>query len=302
MRMGRLPEKPWTVDAVFRLVVAIFICVLMGAVVAAVIGYFGVAPHKSPALFVGGAVGALLLFAGALVVLARPWPLEKLLRNLLNFLLCAYGGFLLMFAIGRLSGSHTDQNTTLRAIIAVLSFQGAALILVHFFLRHHHTNWTEGFGFKVNTRRALALGLGVGLVVLPTVLALQGLSILVIEKLTPLHPQEQEAVEILRATEDWSSRIILGIATVILAPIAEEVIFRGILYPTIKRAGYPLAALWGTSILFGLIHLNIATFVPLTFLAIVLVCLYEYTGNLLACITVHSFFNAANFVALYYQK
>jgi len=299
MRTGRLPEKPWTVEAVARLLAAIIVCILMGAVIAAVITYFGVSPHKYPALFVAGVVGALGCFGGALCVLARPWPFEKFLRNLLILLVCVYGGFLLMFAIGRLSGNHTEsQNSTVRALIAVLSFQGAALILVQFFLRRHHTNWTEGFGFNVNPQHAVLLGLGAGVVVLPTVLGLQSVSVHVLEGLT-FHPQEQEAVEILRATSSWPDRFVLGIATIIIAPVAEEIIFRGILYPAIKRAGYPRIALWGTALLFGLIHLNVATFVPLTFLAVVLVLLYEHTGNLLTCITVHSFFNAANFVALY---
>ena len=57
-------------------------------------------------------------------------------------------------------------------------------------------------------------------------------------------------------------------------------------------------ALWGTSLLFALTHANAMTFVPLTFLAVVLVLLYEATDNLLAPILTHSLFNAANFVFL----
>jgi membrane protease YdiL (CAAX protease family) len=76
-------------------------------------------------------------------------------------------------------------------------------------------------------------------------------------------------------------------------------LFRGVLYPAVKRITNPQVALWGTALLFGAIHANLATFLPLTFLAVILVCLYEYTGNLLACITTHSLFNAANFLAVY---
>jgi membrane protease YdiL (CAAX protease family) len=59
--------------------------------------------------------------------------------------------------------------------------------------------------------------------------------------------------------------------------------------------------LWGTSLVFALTHANVATFLPLTFLAMVLVFLYERTGNLLAPIAAHSLFNAANYFALIYQ-
>jgi hypothetical protein len=303
IRTGRLPEKPWKVEAVIRLIASIIICVMIGAVAAAIIRYFSATQQKSIAILLGGSAGALAFFSVALFILARPWPFEKYLRNLLILLGSIYGGFFLMWTIGRVTGDHGElQNSTLRILIAVLAFQGAALVLVHFFLREHHTNWVEGFGLNNHLRHALLLGLGVGALTLPAVWALQGISSVILQWLT-FHPHEQEAVELLRATAAWSNRLVLGVATIVLAPIAEEVIFRGILYPAIKRAGYPRTALWGTAVLFGVIHVNLATFVPLAFLAVVLACLYEYTGNLLACITVHGFFNAANFIALYlFQK
>jgi len=74
--------------------------------------------------------------------------------------------------------------------------------------------------------------------------------------------------------------------------------FRGILYPVIKQAGYPRLAWWGTALLFALVHLNLVTFVPLLVLALLLTELYERTGNLLAPITAHLLFNALNFAAL----
>jgi hypothetical protein len=303
VRAGRLPEKPWKTDAVIRLGASIFVCVIIGALTATVISYLGEPERKSPAIFLAGSVGAFACFGAALFVLGRPWAFEKYLRNLLILLTCLYLGFFLMWWISRLIGDHEEpQNTTLRILIAILAFQGAALVLVHFFLREHHTDWTEGFGLNRNTGHALLLGTVLGLIILPIVLGLQSISILVLQWLT-FHPHEQETVELLRQTESWPNRLVLGIATILIAPAAEEVIFRGILYPLIKRAGYPRIALWSTAIVFGLIHFNLASFVPLTFLALILVWLYEYTGNLLACFTVHSLFNALNFIALYlFQK
>jgi hypothetical protein len=297
---GRLSEKPWRTEAIARFIASVIVCVMIGAVVSAVINYFSGPHQQSRALFLAGTIGAVACFAGALIVLGRPWPFEKFLRKLLALLICIYLGFFLMWVIGRLTGEHDDlQSSTLRILIGVLAFQGAAIVLVHFFLRQHHLTWAEGFGFKNNPGQALTLGACVGLASLPVIWTLQAISADVLQKLS-FHPQEQETVSLLRATDAWSNRALMGIATVLIAPVAEEIIFRGILYPAVKRAGYPRLALWGTSILFGLIHVNLGTFVPLTFLAVVLAYLYEYTGNLLACITVHCVFNAANFVALYF--
>ena len=66
---------------------------------------------------------------------------------------------------------------------------------------------------------------------------------------------------------------------VVLAPIAEEAIFRGVLYPAFRNRGHRWIGLWVTALLFGAIHVNLAAFVPLTFLALVFTWLYERTGN-----------------------
>ena len=81
---------------------------------------------------------------------------------------------------------------------------------------------------------------------------------------------------------------------VVLAPVAEEFIFRGLLYPFIKQLGWPRLALIGVNLLFALIHFDVATFLALFLLALALTWLYEKTDNLLAPIAVHSLFNATN--------
>ena len=88
----------------------------------------------------------------------------------------------------------------------------------------------------------------------------------------------------------------------IIAPIVEELLFRGILYPAIKQRGHRSLALWGTAIMFGIVHSNLVTFIPLTIFALILTFLYEETDNLLAPIAAHSMFNATNFAYLVYQS
>jgi membrane protease YdiL (CAAX protease family) len=302
MRTGRLPEKPWRVDAIVRLGASVVVCCLLGGVITMAFLYFGASHKTSALLFIAPSAGAIGSFAGALAFLARPWPFENYLRQLIGLLICIYAGFLLMWLAGRQIADKTGaEDSIVTMLITVLTFQGAALVLVHFFLRQHHTGWAEGFGFRNNPPHALLLGLCAGLIAVPVTWEMQIILGRVLESLT-FHPHEQEAVEILRNTEGWPNRLALGIATIVIAPIAEEILFRGILYPTIKRIGYPRLALWSTSIFFGAIHVNLAAFVPLTLLAITLIWLYEYTGNLLACITTHCLFNAANFVALYLSQ
>src|SRR5262249_29310342 len=112
-------------------------------------------------------------------------------------------------------------------------------------------------------------------------------------------PEQQQVVQTLLTDNTWPGRLVSGFVTIVLLPPAEEICFLGILYPWIKEAGFPRLALWGTALLFGAMHLNLTSFIPLTVLAIALTLLYERTDNLLAPITAHALFNAMNFVLLY---
>ena len=110
---------------------------------------------------------------------------------------------------------------------------------------------------------------------------------------------KRSTVQVLRRTTSVSGATALGIVAVFIAPVAEEMVFRGILYPAIKRAGYRRVALWSTSLIFAAMHMNVPSFVPLLVLAVLMVFIYERTNNLLSCIVAHSFFNATNFVSFY---
>ena len=183
--------------------------------------------------------------------------------------------------------------------MAALSFQGVALVFIWRFMREHRVGGRDAFGFSVNWKMALLLGAAVACLALPVSQVLQLASAEIMSRLS-VKPEIQPAMQALQNTVTWLDRVALGIAAIGLAPVAEEMLFRGILYPAVKQAGYPRAALWVTSLLFAVVHWNVATFVPLLLLAIALTLLYEKTNNLLAPITAHSLFNALNFAMFYF--
>jgi membrane protease YdiL (CAAX protease family) len=108
----------------------------------------------------------------------------------------------------------------------------------------------------------------------------------------------QQSVQALQKASSVVEIIYFGIMAIVAAPIVEETIYRGIIYPAIKQEGFPKTAMWATSILFAWSHFNLMTFIPLLFLSAVLIFLYETTDNLLAPMLTHSLFNAANFILL----
>jgi membrane protease YdiL (CAAX protease family) len=295
-----VPAKPWQADAIIRLVLSVIICAYAGSMLIGVVHY-AIAPAKvSSKWFFPLAGVALACLAVALVLLGKAWRPETMFRRAVALLCCGYGGLLVGAWVQRFSGVEAADTSLWRMAVITLSFQGASLILIWRFLREQHSTWAEAFGFSHQPRQALLLGTVGALVFLPIGWGLQQASALVITHLPLVHlkPQEQIPVHALRVSMSWGGRAALGAAAVLLAPVAEEMLFRGILYPVVKGFGYPRLALWGTSLLFAAVHLNLVTFVPLAALALVLTALYEWSNNLLASITTHVLFNALNFATL----
>lgn len=215
-----------------------------------------------------------------------------MLRLLLGIFMCVALGTLLTMLLRGANTAKTDLSLG-RMLVGVLSFQGAALVLGWRFVREHELSWSEAFGFRNRASAAVLFGALAVIVFFPMGRMLQLLSIHI---LTWLHldPTAQTAVEVLRLASRGPGLIAFGLVTVVVVPLAEELVFRGILYPAIKGYGFPRLALWGTSALFAAIHFNLTIFLPLLLLALVLTWLYEKTDNLLAPIAAHSLFNAVN--------
>jgi hypothetical protein len=184
------------------------------------------------------------------------------------------------------------------ALLSMLGFQGAAWLLIFIFLRQHQIGWRDAFGWRgPDLKKSLLLAVGALAITLPAVWLLQTFSCAVLEKIG-LPVENQRAVEIFLGIKSFWLRAVFGFITIVIVPVAEEFIFRGMLYPFVKQLGSPRAALFGVSAIFAAIHFDAGTFVPLFALALALTWLYEKTDNLLAPITMHSLFNATNLVVL----
>ena len=97
---------------------------------------------------------------------------------------------------------------------------------------------------------------------------------------------------------DLKHRAAVVFMVVILAPIAEEVIFRGYFYGVIRRYAGRIPAIAISSLLFAAIHVHLPSLLALGILGVILCLLYERVGSLWAPITMHAAFNASNIVAL----
>jgi len=85
--------------------------------------------------------------------------------------------------------------------------------------------------------------------------------------------------------------LLVVIAVVVLAPIAEEVFFRGVVFNALLREGGRRWAFIGSSALFALIHISVVALLPIFLLGLALAWVYQRTGNLLAPIAMHATVN-----------
>jgi membrane protease YdiL (CAAX protease family) len=110
------------------------------------------------------------------------------------------------------------------------------------------------------------------------------------------HPEKHELLEILDKTHDPKLATLLVITAVLIAPVYEELLFRGHLQTLLRyflRRPWPAILL--SSAAFALVH-PWWTQPPIFFLALCLGYAYERTNNLWVPILIHALFNATSVV------
>lgn len=188
------------------------------------------------------------------------------------------------------------------AKIAVFLINGAVLLLaLRLFLKAQKAGfktiglrrprWTDGF-----------YSLAAFPIYLLTLAATVAAAKLVMPGLNLDQKQELGFDSVYHGPELW----LIGASLVLLTPLIEEIIFRGLLYGSLKKALSVLTAAVTTSLLFAAGHLlesstgllfiaGIDTFV----LSLVLIYLREKTGGLWAGIGLHALKNAIAFMAVF---
>jgi membrane protease YdiL (CAAX protease family) len=88
----------------------------------------------------------------------------------------------------------------------------------------------------------------------------------------------------------------------VLAPMAEELYFRGFVFRTYLIAKGPLAAYVFGSALFALLHLNLPAVLPIFLLGALFSAAYHRTGSIIPSMVAHAVNNSVAFVILYFGE
>ena len=102
----------------------------------------------------------------------------------------------------------------------------------------------------------------------------------------------QDVVSMFMELDGFFPKAFACLSIVLFAPIAEELFFRGLLYPVFK------AAAAAVSFLFSLIHASAYAALPIFLMGLVLVCAYERTNSIVSPVVAHSLFNLVNVAML----
>jgi membrane protease YdiL (CAAX protease family) len=141
--------------------------------------------------------------------------------------------------------------------------------------------------------RNVLLGLGSYVVAAPIVLAIMLLTIRVFK------PTPHAIEKIISHSPTYANFILATVAAVVIAPLQEELLFRGILMPWLRRVLGARSGIALSALVFAVLHSDAwPAPIPLFVLALFLGYLAHHTNSLIGPITLHATFNAVSMTLL----
>ncbi|MHC4124678.1 MAG: lysostaphin resistance A-like protein [Planctomycetota bacterium] len=186
---------------------------------------------------------------------------------------------------------NTLMDNSLMSIFGLIT-----ILIIISFARQHFYEGLKGFGLKIKT---IPKDFGFAVInltaVLPIVLITLRLTIFFGKILFGQHfeltPHQQ--LEIAKNYPQMDIRIVIIILAVFIAPVLEEMLFRGLFQTIIRTYLFrPWLSIMLSSCIFVTVHANPQHWPGLLMLSLCLGYSYEKSGSLLRPIFIHSIFNA----------
>jgi membrane protease YdiL (CAAX protease family) len=161
---------------------------------------------------------------------------------------------------------------------------------------------TEQFGLaRLPAGRLIALSLLVCGAVIFIELPLGALVDRAMTALNFPHP-EQESVDLFRHLTRRSDVALFLFQAAVIAPLLEELFFRGFLFTFLKNYTSTGLALFLSAGIFAFAHVNLGSVVQLWLLGLVLGLAYEHTGSLLLPMGIHACWNYLTAMSLLFER
>ncbi|MDQ2867091.1 MAG: CPBP family intramembrane metalloprotease [Verrucomicrobiota bacterium] len=215
------------------------------------------------------------------------WP-----EAILAAFLIALFSLSLLAHLGTRSVISNIQNKDLleNAILAI-----GLIVLISLVLKLRGFSVTELAGFnRFGVSRVLATGVVLLITAYPLIFAAEWLS----ATFAGTGNERQGIIELFSGSESMTQRIMIIVLGVVIAPVAEEFIFRFFLYGVMRRYAGRTLGIIVSSLLFAAVHAHLPSLAPLFVFAVCLALAYDWSGSILVSMTMHSLFNALTFFAL----
>jgi membrane protease YdiL (CAAX protease family) len=225
------------------------------------------------------------------------WPPWTAIVALLGGLLLAtIGGLIVDVPAAALGVKITSAHTPPGIEIADTFVQDVGFVIAAVFCAHLGGRTVQAWQFGLRPPGAGWFAAAGWVVVLFLVFLLLSViwSLLV-------NPGEEKVLERLGTNEGASLLVLSAGLTCVIAPICEELLFRGYIFTALRawRGTWPAAVI--TALVFGGVHAGSAPaldLAPLAMLGFGLCLLYRYTGSLYPCFAAHALNNSVAFAAL----
>ena len=259
-------------------------------------------------------IGSLLLLRtlwSVLVLRKIEWKEFKSLDlDLLDMVLLISGGFVVLgevfsplFSITLVelfsSNLSIELKQSLKIFFGYLFMAIPPLLIIFYQIK----SFDKEFNFKKDyfqfnflpIKDAIFQGFKGFLMIIPLVLLVSLIMNLLIDNQNGSNP----LLEIVLNTNNLFAFILLFLTTTFLAPLFEEVIFRGVLLPILSRKFGIIIGITISAFIFALAHLSISEMPPLFTLGIGLGITRLISGRLSSSVIMHSLWNGMTFLNLF---
>lgn len=234
-----------------------------------------------------------------------PWQIQSVDFGL--FIVClvlwfVFSGVVFMQLHGLIMGKESAPGAVASLLAGLVMQAGMLYIFLRF--RFHFQIPTEG---SLSPRvmasgHAAAKGLFYFFAMLPIVygvsVAWNGILELLRRRGWELELPLQDAVQLFRETSNPALMAGFFLLAVVVAPVVEEMVFRGGIYRFLKGRISGWLALLASATVFGLVHGNLQSLPGLITVGICLGLVYEQSGNIRVPIFFHAFFNLNSLIWL----
>ncbi len=208
------------------------------------------------------------------------------------FLMAIFAFFALM---SYTAGADEIPHPRVLDLVGGILWEIGILLTLLYFLRLRRFDITKMAGLaRLTFRRAFATGLVLVIFAYPLLIFADWLTVHILGR----SASRQSIIELFGTSQRLDERVIIIVTAVVVAPLAEEFMFRFFLYGVLRRYAGRTVALVISALLFAAVHAHLPSFGPLFVLGACLTLAYEWSGTLLVPMTMHAIFNALTLTAL----